>query len=536
MCPFDPFDNTTAVYSMQGNPENLPAFYSAANADYTKSIPTIFRSRIFYQNGTLAYEYLTTAKKDPKWLNEPQFVGSFEMEEVVYFFFREEALEHSHSCGKKVYSRVARVCKNDKGGPNVVKNQWTSYQKARLNCSIPGKVQYYFDEIQDIQWDASSRTFYALFTTSSYGVTGSAICVYTQDDIEQAFSGPFQYTSNGTQVPTASEPNPRPGDCAGIPDSTRVKNDFVTFVKEKTLMYYAVQHKFGEPIFMKPNVMLQKLQTHIFSSYNVFFAGSNEGQVYQIYQPTANLSETLISAVISPVRSSGPVWSLQYDKNTLMLYVGYDSSVVQFDMKKLCKKYTKADSCVFNPFCGWYNGECFHQNCTSYQMSITYCKLAQQLHKDPTNPKRVWETLLQIFVDEKLPDQKHINLGGLVTLDIRMPLCTSGPVSWHFGRSCNDTLTKVPKNVHILGADNSLTIRNTSMANQGCYSAKDENGRDLAFYMLHVQTGELEKEDLWTRKFYEWCDEFERYKNRINVWQHTCSGDHSNTIPNLPGE
>lgn len=50
-----------------------------------------------------------------------------------------------------------------------------------------------------------------------------------------------------------------------------------------------------------------------------------------------------------------------------MLYVGYDSSVVQFDVKKLCKKYTKADSCVFNPFCGWYNGECFHKNCTSYQ-------------------------------------------------------------------------------------------------------------------------------------------------------------------------
>lgn len=74
-------------------------------------------------------------------------------------------------------------------------------------------------------------------------------------------------------------------------------------------------------------------------------------------------------------------------------------------------------------------------------------------------------------------------------MDIRMPLCTSGPVSWHYGSDCMGKLTKVPKNMHILGADNSLTIRNTSLANQGCYSAKDENGRDLAFYMLEVQTG-----------------------------------------------
>lgn len=41
---------------------------------------------------------------------EPNFVGSFEIGEYVYFFFRESAVEYIN-CGKSIYSRVARVCK-----------------------------------------------------------------------------------------------------------------------------------------------------------------------------------------------------------------------------------------------------------------------------------------------------------------------------------------------------------------------------------------------------------------------------------------
>ena len=39
------------------------------------------------------------------------------------------------NCGKSVYSRVARVCKNDKGGTRSLNDKWTSFIKARLNCS-----------------------------------------------------------------------------------------------------------------------------------------------------------------------------------------------------------------------------------------------------------------------------------------------------------------------------------------------------------------------------------------------------------------
>lgn len=47
-----------------------------------------------------------------------------------------------------VFSRVARVCKWDKGGPHRFRNRWTSFLKSRLNCSVQGDFPFYFNEIR----------------------------------------------------------------------------------------------------------------------------------------------------------------------------------------------------------------------------------------------------------------------------------------------------------------------------------------------------------------------------------------------------
>lgn len=53
--------------------------------------------------------------------------------------------------GQAVYSRVARICKNDMGGSQrVLEKHWTSFLKARLNCSVPGDSFFYFDVLQSI--------------------------------------------------------------------------------------------------------------------------------------------------------------------------------------------------------------------------------------------------------------------------------------------------------------------------------------------------------------------------------------------------
>ena len=107
----------------------------ATVAQFSGADPLIYRSP------------LRTEQFNPKHLNAPNFVSSMHHDEHVYFFLRETAVEYIN-CGKTVYSRVARVCTKDRGGPHKFRNQWTSFVKARLNCSVPGDFPFYFNEIR----------------------------------------------------------------------------------------------------------------------------------------------------------------------------------------------------------------------------------------------------------------------------------------------------------------------------------------------------------------------------------------------------
>lgn len=61
----------------------------------------------------LLQKALRTVQYNSHWVAQPDFVGSFETEDFVYFLFREPAVEYMN-CGKAVYSRIARVCKSDR--------------------------------------------------------------------------------------------------------------------------------------------------------------------------------------------------------------------------------------------------------------------------------------------------------------------------------------------------------------------------------------------------------------------------------------
>lgn len=163
-------------------------------ADFSSGDPLIYRKP------------QRTEQYDLSQLNQPDFISSFEHKEFVYFFFRENAMETTN-CGITIYSRVARVCKNDKGGPYQFNNLWTSFVKTRLNCSIPGDYPFYFNELkatsQIITTDQRSSIIYAVFQTPENSIPGSAVCAFDFDDIEAAFNGRFkgQKDSNSFWVP-----------------------------------------------------------------------------------------------------------------------------------------------------------------------------------------------------------------------------------------------------------------------------------------------------------------------------------------------
>ncbi|KAL0167229.1 hypothetical protein M9458_039073, partial [Cirrhinus mrigala] len=116
-----------------------------------------------------------------------------------------------------VYSRVARVCKNDSGGSTrVLDRYWTSFLKARLNCSVPGDTFFYFDVLQSLTnvLQINQRpAVVGVFTTQINSIPGSAVCGFYLDDIERVFNGRFKEQKNSdsmwTPVPEEHVPKPR---------------------------------------------------------------------------------------------------------------------------------------------------------------------------------------------------------------------------------------------------------------------------------------------------------------------------------------
>lgn len=47
----------------------------------------------------------------------------------------------------------------------MLRDNWTTFLKARLNCSLPGEYPFYFDEIQGMTYLPDEQLIYATFTT-----------------------------------------------------------------------------------------------------------------------------------------------------------------------------------------------------------------------------------------------------------------------------------------------------------------------------------------------------------------------------------
>ena len=77
LAPFSPWHNSTSVLVQED-------LYAGTVADFTGVDPIIFRKP------------LRTQQYDSTQLNSPDFVASFSFEDFVYFFFREEAVEHTN--------------------------------------------------------------------------------------------------------------------------------------------------------------------------------------------------------------------------------------------------------------------------------------------------------------------------------------------------------------------------------------------------------------------------------------------------------
>ncbi|XP_036164992.1 semaphorin-6A isoform X8 [Myotis myotis] len=362
-CPYDAKHANIALFA-DGK------LYSATVTDFLAIDAVIYRS--FGDRPTLR-----TVKHDSKWLKEPYFVQAVDYGDYIYFFFREIAVEYN-TMGKVVFPRVAQVCKNDMGGSQrVLEKQWTSFLKARLNCSVPGDSHFYFNILQavtDVIRINGRDVVLATFSTPYNSIPGSAVCAYDMLDIANVFTGRFKEQkspdSTWTPVPDERVPKPRPGCCAGSSSLEKyaTSNDFpddtLNFIKTHPLMDEAVPSVINRPWFLRTMVRYRLTKIAVdtaagpYQNHTVVFLGSEKGLILKFLARIGNsgfLNDSLFleeMSVYNPEKCSYDgvedkrIMGLQLDKASNSLYVAFSTCVIKVPLGR-CERHGKCKKLTF---------------------------------------------------------------------------------------------------------------------------------------------------------------------------------------------
>ncbi|XP_032069488.1 semaphorin-6A isoform X3 [Thamnophis elegans] len=371
-CPYDAKHANVALFA-EGK------LYSATVTDFLAIDAVIYRS--LGDSPTLR-----TVKHDSKWLKEPYFVHAVDYGNYIYFFFREIAVEY-HSMGKVVFPRVARVCKNDMGGSQrVLEKQWTSFLKARLNCSVPGDSHFYFNILQavtDVTQVNGRDIVLATFSTPYNSIPGSAVCAYDILDIASVFTGRFKEQKSPdsiwTPVPDERVPKPRPGSCAGssslekYTSSNEFPDDTLNFIKTHSLMDEAVPSVVNKPWFLRTMVRYRLTKIAVDNAagpnqnHTVIFLGSEKGIILKFLVRTGNsgfLNDSLFLEEMSIYNSEKcsydgvedkRIMGMQLDKQSRALYVAFSNCLIRVPLGR-CERHGKCKkACIASrdPYCGW---------------------------------------------------------------------------------------------------------------------------------------------------------------------------------------
>uniref|UniRef100_A0A7N8X5X4 Sema domain-containing protein n=1 Tax=Mastacembelus armatus TaxID=205130 RepID=A0A7N8X5X4_9TELE len=369
-CPFNPEYKSTAII-VDGE------LYTGTVSNFQGNEPVIYKS--------LGQGPALKTENSLKWLQDPVFVGSAYIEESqpvgnpvgdddkIYFFFSEAGKEFDFF-DNTIVSRIARVCKGDKGGERVLQKKWTTFLKAQLLCSLPDDG-FPFNIIQDMfvlkpvadSWE--STVFYGVFTSQWYkGASGSsAVCAFTMAQVERAFGGRYREVNRETQqwyTYNHPVPEPRPGACVtnharqmGIESSLHMPDRVLNFVKDHFLMDSVIR---SSPLLLKRSVRYTQIAVHKIEgmerAYDVLFIGTDDGKLHKAIN--ANDKMHIIEEMIL-FPEPQPVQHIELDPQRGLLFVSSYSGLVEVPVAN-CSNYLSCGECVLSrdPYCAWTGRLC----------------------------------------------------------------------------------------------------------------------------------------------------------------------------------
>ncbi|KAM8877450.1 semaphorin-4B-like isoform 1-T6 [Synchiropus picturatus] len=369
-CPFNPEYKSTAII-VDGE------LYTGTVSNFQGNEPVIYKS--------LGQGPALKTENSLKWLQDPVFVGSTTIEESqpvgnpvgdddkIYFFFSEAGKEFDFF-DNTIVSRIARVCKGDKGGERVLQKKWTTFLKAQLLCSLPDDG-FPFNIIQDMfvlkpmgdSWE--STVFYGVFTSQWYkGASGSsAVCAFTMAQVERAFSGRYREVNRETQqwyTYNHPVPEPRPGACVtnharqmGIQSSLHMPDKVLNFVKDHFLMDSVIR---STPLLLKRSVRYTQIAVHQIQgmerAYDVLFIGTDDGKLHKAINVNDKM-HIIEEMVLFP--HPQPIQHIELDPQRGLLFVSSYSGLVEVPVAN-CSNYQSCGECVLSrdPYCAWTGRLC----------------------------------------------------------------------------------------------------------------------------------------------------------------------------------
>ncbi|XP_028326178.1 semaphorin-4B-like isoform X2 [Gouania willdenowi] len=340
-CPFSPVERTSAI-TVDGE------LFTATTTDFRGEKPQI--SRFLSKDGRPDVNLDLSVGL----LNEPQFVSSSwdDAEGKLFFFFTEVGKEF-HFVKELRIPRVAQVCKDDVGGQRTLQKKWTSFSKASLLCQ--SHKQLPFNVLQDVftlgpaGGHAPYTLFYGVFTSQWSEDGGSAVCVFSLEDVRSVFTGSFKALDmqSGRWSPVHKK---HLGKC-GLSNAS---DSELSEVKRSFLTRDSVRPVGGAPLVVSKDrysrVAAMRTKAANGQEFTVLFLLTESGFLHKMVFDEGPRVIEEVQVFSSPQQLISVVFSLSKE----VVYVGTSEGVTAVPTAQ-CSTSKSCFQCVLSrdPQCGW---------------------------------------------------------------------------------------------------------------------------------------------------------------------------------------
>ncbi|CAO4361543.1 unnamed protein product [Caenorhabditis nigoni] len=319
-------------------------------AELSSSEPLLIRRNVVKMWKGIENDVILRTPRGLSSFEQANFLSMHKVKKEVLFFFSESPME-TEGCGLHKVARVGRVCEDDPGGRLSYNKEWSSYEKARIECSIEENDTdtFYFNQFAGVA--ESPNSFYGGFRSQLAGIGASAICKYSKKAISKSFASGFKDSDSPDSCAKANE----------LEELSRLR--LKPLIKQK-ISANPIYIFHGKDRFV--HVLAQEDSRDLSNrSFDILYVGTNLGNILKIVisnsEPGFNVTgRHAVTLKVLPSNSKISDMSLYTKNGVEELIVVTEKSVIKVP-SATCHLATNCAECLSHgdPHCAWADGvEC----------------------------------------------------------------------------------------------------------------------------------------------------------------------------------